>query len=257
MVVRKSQSELEKMHRANLLVDRVLKRLKGAIRPGVTTAELDTLAEDTIRDAGATPAFKGYRGFPANLCVSINEEVVHGIPSSKRILSEGDIVSLDVGTVVDGFVGDGAITVPVGEVDEKTCKLLQVTEQALYKGIEQVRVGNRVSDIGHAVQNYVEEHGFSVVRDFVGHGIGTKMHEEPQIPNYGQPGRGYRLLPGMTLAIEPMVNVGQHFVKVLSDNWTVVTTDGSFSAHFEHSVAVTENGPWILSRPNPSGGNGA
>ncbi len=257
MVVRKSRAELDKMHRANLLVDRVLKRLKEAIRPGVTTAELDSLAGSTIREAGATPAFLGYRGFPANLCVSINEEVVHGIPSAKRVVVEGDIVSLDIGTVVEGFVGDGAITVPVGEVAEPVRKLLQVTEQALYKGIEQMRVGNRVSDIGHAVQSYVEKHGFSVVRDFVGHGIGTEMHEEPQVPNYGEPGRGYRLLSGMTMAIEPMVNMGQHFVKVLSDKWTVVTTDGSYSAHFEHSVAVTENGPWILSRPQPAGGEGA
>jgi methionyl aminopeptidase len=256
MVVRKSRSELDKMHRANLLVHRVLNRLKEAMQPGITTAELDSMAGDTIREAGAAAAFKGYRGFPANLCVSINDEVVHGIPSPKRAVGEGDIVSLDIGTVVDGFVGDGAITVAVGDVPAPVRKLLQVTEQALHKGIEQMRVGNRVSDIGHAVQNHVEEHGFSVVRDFVGHGIGAQMHEDPQVPNYGEPGRGYRLLPGMTLAIEPMVNMGQHFVKVLSDKWTVVTTDGSYSAHFEHSVAVTENGPWILNRPQPPGGEG-
>jgi methionyl aminopeptidase len=257
MIVRKSKAELERMHRANVLVSRVLEKLKGAIQPGVTTAALDALTEETIRDAGGIPAFKGYRGFPASLCVSINDEVVHGIPSSKRVIREGDIVSLDVGTVVDGFCGDGAITVPVGEVPEKIRRLLQVTEEALYKGIDEIRVGNRVSDIGHAIQVHVESRGFSVVRDFVGHGIGTRMHEEPQVPNYGDPGRGYRLLPGMVLAIEPMVNAGTHFVKVLSDNWTVVTTDGSFSAHFEHSVAVTDNGPWILSQPQSSGGNGA
>jgi methionyl aminopeptidase len=257
MIVRKSKAELERMHRANVLVSRVLEKLKGAIQPGVTTAALDALTEETIRDAGGIPAFKGYRGFPASLCVSINDEVVHGIPSSKRVIREGDIVSLDVGTVVDGFCGDGAITVPVGEVPEKIHRLLQVTEEALYKGIDEIRVGNRVSDIGHAIQVHVESRGFSVVRDFVGHGIGTRMHEEPQVPNYGDPGRGYRLLPGMVLAIEPMVNAGTHFVKVLSDNWTVVTTDGSFSAHFEHSVAVTDNGPWILSQPQSSGGNGA
>jgi methionyl aminopeptidase len=257
MIVRKSKAELERMHRANVLVSRVLEKLKGAIQPGVTTAALDALTEETIRAAGGIPAFKGYRGFPASLCVSINDEVVHGIPSSKRVIREGDIVSLDVGTVVDGFCGDGAITVPVGEVPEKIRRLLQVTEEALYKGIDEIRVGNRVSDIGHAIQVHVESRGFSVVRDFVGHGIGTRMHEEPQVPNYGDPGRGYRLLPGMVLAIEPMVNAGTHFVKVLSDNWTVVTTDGSFSAHFEHSVAVTDNGPWILSQPQSSGGNGA
>jgi len=257
MVIRKSRAELEKMHRANVLVSKVLQELKQAIRPGVSTAALDALAEEVIRSDGATPAFKGYRGFPASLCVSINDEVVHGIPSSKRILREGDIVSLDVGTIVEGFCGDVAITVPVGEVSEGVRKLLAVTEEALKRGVEQVRAGNRVSDIGHAVQKYVESQGFSIVRDFVGHGIGAQMHEEPQVPNYGKPGRGHRLLPGIVLAIEPMVNAGKHFVKVLSDNWTVVTMDGSFSAHFEHSVAVTDNGPWILSRPQPSGDNGA
>ena len=245
------------MHRANVLVARVLGRLKDAIVPGVTTAALDEIAEETIRSAGAVPAFKGYRGFPASLCVSINDEVVHGIPSRKRVVREGDIVSLDVGTVVDGFCGDGAVTVPVGDISTETQKLLRVTEDALLKGIEKVRKGNRVSDIGHAVQSYVESQGFAVVRDFVGHGIGTQMHEEPQVPNYGEPGRGQRLLPGMVLAIEPMVNAGKHSVKVLSDNWTVVTMDGSFSAHFEHSVAVTENGPWILSQPHPPGEKGA
>jgi methionyl aminopeptidase len=257
MVIRKSRTELETMHRANVLVARVLGRLKDAIVPGVTTATLDEIAEETIRSAGAVPAFKGYRGFPASLCVSINDEVVHGIPSRKRVVQEGDIVSLDVGTVVDGFCGDGAVTVPVGDVSKETEELLCVTEKALLKGIEQVRKGNRVSDIGHAVQSYVEGAGFAVVRDFVGHGIGTQMHEEPQVPNYGLPGRGQRLLPGMVLAIEPMVNAGKHSVKVLSDNWTVVTLDGSYSAHFEHSVAVTENGPWILSQPHPSGEKGA
>lgn len=257
MIVRKSRAELEKMHKANILVAEVLEKLRDAIRPGVTTATLDDLAEETIRAQGAIPAFKGYRGFPAALCVSINDEVVHGIPSHKRVIREGDIVSLDVGTVVDGFCGDGAITVPVGEIPEKIRRLLQVTEEALYKGIEKTRVGNRVLDIGHAVQEHVESRGFSVVRDFVGHGIGTQMHEEPQVPNYGDPGRGLRLLPGMVLAIEPMVNAGRHFVKVLSDNWTVVTMDGSYSAHFEHSVAVTDNGPWILSRPQSSGGDSA
>jgi methionyl aminopeptidase len=257
MIVRRSETELQKMHQANVVVAQVLDELTAAIEPGVTTADLDKLAEDSIRRAGAKPAFKGYRGFPATLCVSVNEEVVHGIPSPKRTLREGDIVSLDLGSVVEGFYGDGAVTVPVGEVSDSLRRLLEVTETALYKGIDAMRVGNRVSDIGHAVQSYVESEGFSVVRDFVGHGIGTALHEDPQVPNYGEPGRGPRLMPGMALAIEPMVNVGQHFVKTLSDSWTVVTMDGSHSAHFERSVAVTENGPWILTRPHPSGGNGA
>ena len=257
MVIRKSRTELEKMHRANVLVAQVLQALEEIIRPGVSTAEMDSLAEEMIRREGAAPAFKGYHGFPASLCVSINSEVVHGIPSPKRVLREGDIVSLDVGTIVDGFCGDGAVTVPVGEISGEARELLDVTEKALQQGIARVRDGNRVSDIGHAVQQYVEAHGFSVVRDFVGHGIGAQMHEEPQVPNYGEPGRGHRLLPGMVLAIEPMVNAGTHTVKVLEDQWTVVTMDGSYSAHFEHSVAVTENGPWILSQPQPTGGNGA
>lgn len=257
MIVRRSDAELEKMHRANTLVVQVLDELTDALRPGMTTADLDRMAEKSIRQAGAEPAFKGYRGFPATLCVSINDEVVHGIPSPKRVIREGDLVSLDLGCIVEGFYGDGAVTVPVGEISEGLKKLIEVTELALYKGIEAMKVGNRVSDIGHAVQSYVENEGFSVVRDFVGHGIGTALHEDPQVPNYGEPGKGPRLLPGMALAIEPMVNVGAHFVKTLSDNWTVVTMDGSLSAHFERSVAVTEQGPWVLSRPHPSGGNGA
>jgi methionyl aminopeptidase len=257
MIVRRSDAELEKMHQANMLVVQVLDELKKTLEPGMTTADLDRLAERSIRQAGAEPAFKGYRGFPATLCVSINDEVVHGIPSPKRVIKEGDLVSLDLGSVVEGFYGDGAVTVPVGEIPESLQKLIEVTETALHKGIEVMRVGNRVSDIGHAVQSYVEDQGFSVVRDFVGHGIGTALHEDPQVPNYGDPGKGPRLLPGMALAIEPMVNVGAHFVKTLSDNWTVVTMDGSLSAHFELSVAVTEAGPWVLSRPHPSGGNGA
>ncbi len=257
MIVRRSETELQKMHQANVVVAQALDELTAAIEPGITTADLDKIAEDSIRKAGAKPAFKGYRGFPATLCVSVNEEVVHGIPSPKRTVREGDIVSLDLGSVVEGFYGDAAVTVPVGEVSDSLRRLLEVTETALYKGIDAMRVGHRVSDIGHAVQSYVESEGFSVVRDFVGHGIGTALHEDPQVPNYGEPGRGPRLMPGMALAIEPMVNVGQHFVKTLSDSWTVVTMDGSHSAHFERSVAVTENGPWILTRPHSSGGNGA
>ncbi len=257
MIVRRSGNELETMHQANALVVSVLEELTEALEPGITTEDLDRQAEKSIRKAGAEPAFKGYRGFPATLCVSINDEVVHGIPSPERVIKDGELVSLDLGSIVDGFYGDGAVTVAVGKVSESLRKLLEVTEAALYKGIEAVRVGNRVSDIGHAVQSYVENQGFSVVRDFVGHGIGTALHEDPQVPNYGEPDKGPRLLPGMALAIEPMVNVGAHFVKTLSDNWTVVTMDGSHSAHFERSVAVTDNGPWVLNRPNPAGGSGA
>jgi len=257
MIVRRSEAELEKMHQANMLVVQVLDELSESLEPGMTTADLDRIAERSIRQAGAEPAFKGYRGFPATLCVSINDEVVHGIPSSKKVIREGDLVSLDLGSVVEGFYGDGAVTVAVGEISESLKKLIEVTETALYKGIEAMKVGNRVSDIGHAVQSYVEGQGFSVVRDFVGHGIGTALHEDPQVPNYGDPGKGPRLLSGMALAIEPMVNVGAHFVKTLADNWTVVTMDGSLSAHFERSVAVTEEGPWVLSRSHPAGGNGA
>ena len=210
MIVRRSEAELEKMHQANMLVVQVLDELSESLEPGMTTADLDRIAERSIRQAGAEPAFKGYRGFPATLCVSINDEVVHGIPSSKKVIREGDLVSLDLGSVVEGFYGDGAVTVAVGEISESLKKLIEVTETALYKGIEAMKVGNRVSDIGHAVQSYVESLGFSVVRDFVGHGIGTALHEDPQVPNYGDPGKGPRLLSGMALAIEPMVNVGAH-----------------------------------------------
>ena len=245
------------MRRANVLVAEVLEALQRAVAPGVTTADLDRIAEERTRKAGARPAFKGYRGFPASLCVSINHEVVHGIPSSKRVIRDGDVVSLDFGTVIDGFYGDGAVTIAVGDVPEAKRKLLRVTEEALHCGIEAMRVGNRISDIGYAVQGHVEANGFSVVREYVGHGIGTALHEDPQVPNYGEPGHGPRLLPGMVLAIEPMVNTGTHHVRLMPDQWTVVTEDGSCSAHFELSVAVTEGGPWILSRGRPSGGNGA
>ena len=199
-----------------------------------------------IAAAGATPAFKGYHGYPATICASINEEVIHGIPSRRRVLQEGDILSIDVGASLGGYFGDSAITVPVGRVTEEAASLLRVTEEALFKAIEQTRPGSRVSDIGCAVQRHVEAHGFSVVREFVGHGIGQRMHEEPQVPNYGEPGHGPRLAEGMVLAIEPMVNAGSAAVKVLSDGWTAVTRDKSLSAHFEHTVAVTGEGPWIL-----------
>jgi len=212
----------------------------------VSTGELDDRAEARIRAAGATPAFKGYHGYPATLCVSINDEVIHGIPSKKRLLRNGDVVSVDVGAVLDGFVGDSAVTFPVGDISEDAARLLRVTQEALYGAILAAKPGGRVSDIGHAVQRHVEAHGCSVVREFVGHGIGTVMHEEPQVPNYGPPGRGARLAEGMVLAIEPMVNLGRPAVRVLEDGWTAVTRDRSLSAHFEHTVAVTGDGPLVL-----------
>lgn len=245
MIVCRSAAEIERLARVNALVARVLAELKAAVAPGVTTADLDALAEQRLREAGAEPAFKGYHGYPATICASVNEQVVHGIPSN-RPLVEGDIVSIDMGAKLEGFYGDSAVTVPVGRVSPEAARLLEVTEAALYKGIEAVRPGGRVSDIGAAVQRHVEAHGFSVVREFVGHGIGTRLHEEPQIPNYGPAGRGPRLAEGMVLAIEPMVNVGKPGVKVLGDGWTAVTKDGSLSAHFEHTVVVTADGYRIL-----------
>ena len=235
------------MRAANALVADVLHELCTAAGPGVTTAELDRLAEARVREGGATPAFKGYRGYPATLCASVNDEVVHGIPST-RTLADGDIVSLDVGVRLDGFYGDSAVTVAIGAISEEAAGLLRVTEEALHRAIETVAIGARVSDLSHVVQRHVEAHGFSVVREFVGHGIGTKLHEEPQIPNYGEPGRGPRLAEGMVLAIEPMVNIGGPAVKVLDDGWTAVTADGSLSAHFEHTVAVTTSGPEVLTQ---------
>jgi len=246
VIVCRSQSELDRMREAGRLVGEVLTELAVNVAPGVSTGDLDALAEKRIRQAGATPAFKGYHGYPAAICASINDEVIHGIPSGRRLLQRGDIISLDVGASLDGYFGDSAITLPVGSVSEQAATLLRVTEEALHKAIEQVRPGGRVSDISAAVQRHVESHGFSVVREFVGHGIGQKMHEEPQVPNYGEPGRGPRLAEGMVLAIEPMVNAGKAAVKVLGDGWTAVTRDGSLSAHFEHTVAVTAGEPWIL-----------
>ena len=252
MIVCKSASEIERMRTANMLVADVLHELETLVAPGVTTADLDAAAEKLVRGAGAEPAFKGYRGYPATLCASINEEVVHGIPSKKRALGEGDIVSLDMGVKLNGFYGDSAVTVPVGRVSDNVLKLLRVTQEALELAIGQVRVGGRVSDIGHAVQRHVEANGFSVVREFVGHGIGSALHEDPQIANYGEPGRGPRLAEGMVLAIEPMVNMGRSAVKVLADGWTAVTKDGSLSAHFEHTVAVTRDGPLVLTQRTPA-----
>ncbi len=237
------------MRAPNQLVAAILAKLAAAVAPGVTTAELDALAEQWAREAGGVPAFKGYRGFPATLCVSVNDEVVHGIPSPARVLRAGDIVSIDMGVKLGGFYGDSALTVPVGDVPKETTSLLEVTRQSLERAIAQVRVGGRLSDIGHAVQEWVEAHGYSVVREFVGHGIGEALHEEPQIPNYGKPGRGPTLAEGMVLAIEPMVAMGRPETKVLKDGWTAVTRDGSLAAHFEHTVAVTKDGPAVLTAP--------
>lgn len=248
MIFRRSAAELRRLRVANALVAEVLGELRGIVEPGVTTRELDDVAENRVRAAGATPAFKGYHGYPATLCTSVNEQVVHGIPSDRR-LREGDIVSIDLGVVLDGFYGDSAVTVPVGAVSESAEMLLRVTEQSLARSIDQARPGGRVSDLGHAVQRHVEAHGYSVVREFVGHGIGTSLHEDPQVPNYGKPGRGARLATGMVLAIEPMVSMGEPAVQVLGDGWTAVTRDGSLTAHFEHSVAITRDGPLVLSRP--------
>ncbi len=251
MIVCKSPAEIERMRVANMLVADVLAELAALVKPGVTTADLDAAAEKMVRAAGAEPAFKGYRGYPATLCASVNEQVVHGIPSA-RALAEGDIISLDMGVKLNGFFGDSAITVPVGRVSEDVERLLKVTQLALDRAIDKVRVGGRVSDIGHAVQQFVEANGFSVVREFVGHGIGSSLHEDPQIANYGEPGRGPRLAEGMVLAIEPMVNMGRSAVKVLADGWTAVTRDGSLSAHFEHTVAVTKDGPHVLTYRTPA-----
>jgi methionyl aminopeptidase len=234
------------MRAAGRLVGQVLTALSAKVAPGVTTADLDAIAEGLILDAGAIPAFKGYHGYPATICASVNDEVIHGIPSGHRILKDGDVISIDVGASLDGYYGDSAVTLPVGRVSEDAARLLRVTEESLFKAIDVVRPGARVSDIGHAVQKHVEAHGFSVVREFVGHGIGQQMHEEPQVPNYGDPGRGPRLAEGMVLAIEPMVNAGKPAVKVLADGWTAVTRDRSLSAHFEHTVAVVADGAWIL-----------
>lgn len=247
MIILKSQRELNYLRDAGRIVAETLIEVKKAVKPEVTTLELDRIAEQYIKSKGAVPAFKGYHGFPGNICASVNEEVVHGIPGLKR-LKNGDNVSIDIGAIINGYCGDAAITVPVGEVDAEVEKLIEVTEQSLYKGIEKAIAGSRLGDVSHSIQTYAEGHGYGVVRDFVGHGIGRNMHEDPQIPNYGLPGRGPRLKSGMTLAIEPMINAGTHEVKTLSDNWTVVTADGKRSAHFEHTIAITADGPEILTK---------
>ena len=245
MITRKSPEEIDRMRRAGRLVGHTLSRVVEAVRPGVTLLELDALAERVIRDGGGIPSFLGYHGFPATLCLSPNDWIVHGIPNV-YVLQDGDILSVDCGAIVDGWHGDAAVTVPVGQVDDAARRLLETTERAMWAGIAQVRAGNRLSDIGHAVERVAAAPGYGVVREYVGHGIGTRMHEEPQVPNYGRPGRGLRLEVGLVLAIEPMVNEGGPESRVLDDGWTVVTRDGSRSAHFEHTVAITPQGPEVL-----------
>ena len=244
----RSAEELEKMHRSGLIVHDVLTSLRQMVRPGITTMDLEKAAEEKIGGKPGHAAFKGYRGYPCVLCTSVNSEIVHGIPSPKRKLKEGDIVSIDFGMEVDGYYADSALTVPVGRIGPELQKLLDVTREALDRAIDKMRPGHRLGDVGYAVQSMVEENGFSVVREFVGHGIGTKMHDEPNLPNYGEPGRGARLQEGMVIAVEPMVNAGGPEVR-MRDEWVAETADGSPSAHFEHTVAVTADGPWILTRP--------
>jgi methionyl aminopeptidase len=256
MIIRKSAAELQKMRRAGLLVWEILNRLKGLVAEGVTTLDLEVVAEKMIQEAGAKPAFKGYyvpavgQKFPFVLCTSVNEQIVHGMPSAKRILKRGDVVSIDTGVQLEGYFGDSAVTLPVGEVSERVQKLLRATEESLELAIQQMQPGNRLFDVCGAVEKHIGANGFSVVREYVGHGIGTHLHEEPQVPNYvDRKSENPRLKEGMVLAIEPMVNAGRPESKVLSDRWTAVTKDGSYSAHFEHSVAITADGPWVLTRP--------
>jgi methionyl aminopeptidase len=244
----KSSTEIEKMRRSGRIVRQVLEAVRDLVAPGVSTMDLERAAEKLIRECGAKPAFKGYYDYPCVLCTSINQEIVHGIPNEKRVLKLGDVVSIDCGVVLDSYYGDAAITVPVGELTPQVAKLLEVTEASLSRAIDVVRVGNTVGDVGAAVQQLVEANGFSVVRDFVGHGIGTRLHEDPQVPNYGIPGHGPKLREGMVIAIEPMVNAGKPGAVLLDDKWTAVSEDGSCSAHFEHCVAVTANGPDVLTK---------
>jgi methionyl aminopeptidase len=245
-IVCKSAGELEKMRKAGRIVRQVLRTVEAAVKPGVSTMDLERIAEKRIQELGAKPAFKGYYDYPCVLCTSVNEQIVHGIPSEKRVLQEGDLVSVDCGVVLDGFYGDSAITIPVGKVAPELEKLVTVTRQSLERAIQKMLIGNTVGDVGQAVQDIVEQNGFSVVREFVGHGIGTRLHEDPQVPNYGSAGTGPKLREGMVLAIEPMVNAGKAGAHVLDDKWTAVTEDGSYSAHFEHCVAVTKDGPVVL-----------
>ncbi len=245
MIIGKSKRELDKMRAAGRLVGQVLAHLRTIAEPGITTMEIDRVAEQMIRDGGALPTFKGYNGFPYSICASVNEQIVHGFPSNYKLKS-GDIFSIDVGVTLEGFVGDTATTVPVGNVSEDRLKLIRVTEECLQRAIEQCRPGKHLGDIGWAVQEHAESHGYSIVRDYVGHGIGRRMHEDPQIPNYGRPGLGPKIKSGYVFAVEPMVNLGSHHTKVLADNWTVVTVDGQPSAHVEHTIAITDDGPEVL-----------
>lgn len=245
MIIIKNSQEIEYMRQAGKVVGETLLRLEELIKPGITTAEIDKVAEEFITKQGAKPSFKGYGGFPASLCISVNEEVVHGIPGN-RVLQEGDIVSVDCGAILNGYQGDAARTFPVGKISDEAMKLINVTRESFFKGIERALVGNRLTDISHAIQQYVEAEGFSVVRDYVGHGIGKNLHEDPEVPNFGRPGRGPKLVSGMVLAIEPMVNIGGFHVKTQSNQWTVVTIDGSLSAHYENTVAILPEGPEIL-----------
>jgi methionyl aminopeptidase len=251
MIIGKTKKELEKMRDAGRLVGLVLQELRRMVEPGITTLDVDAAAERMIRDGGALPTFKGYHGYPFSICASVNEQVVHGFPSNYK-LKEGDIFSIDVGATLDGFVGDTATTVPVGRVSEDRLKLIRVTEECLERAIEQCREGKHLGDIGWAVQSHAEAHGYTVVRDYVGHGIGRRMHEDPQIPNYGTPDKGARIRNGYVFAVEPMVNMGTQRTKVLADGWTVVTLDGQPSAHAEHTIAITENGPEVLTRVVPA-----
>jgi methionyl aminopeptidase len=248
MIILKTPQEIELIAKASRVVALTIAFLRERVKPGVTTADLDRWAEDFIVREGARPAFKGYRGYPATLCTSVNEEVVHGIPSPRKRLEEGDIIGVDVGAIIEGYHGDAAVTLPVGEISDQAAQLIRVTEEALEAGLAQVNVGNRLSDVSHAIQAVAEGGGYSVVTDFVGHGIGRNLHEDPQVPNFGKPGEGPRLKEGLVLAIEPMVNVGGSAVEVLDDRWTVVTRDRKLSAHFEHTIALTVDGPKVLTR---------
>ena len=248
MIICKSAAEIEKLRRSGRMVRQVLGEIREHARPGATTLELEKFVARRFKELGARSAFKGYRGYPCVLCASVNDEIIHGIPSDRRTLKEGDILSLDTGVILDGYYGDSAITIPIGAISESAQRLMKVTEEALELALDKVRLGNRLGDVSATVQHHAEKNGYTVVREFVGYGIGKSMHEEPQIPNYGQPGHGPLLKEGMVFAIEPMVNAGGPGVRVLDDNWTAVTADGKLSAHFEHMVAVTQNGPDVLTR---------
>ncbi|GAC1410676.1 MAG: type I methionyl aminopeptidase [Actinomycetota bacterium] len=246
MIETKSPSEIATMRKAGLIVASVIAAVRDAVKPGVTTQQLDEIAAAVTRDAGAIASFKGYHGFPATICASINDEIVHGIPSEKRVLQDGDLFKLDCGAIFQGFHADSAVTIPVGDVEDSALKLIETCERALWAGIAEARVGKRLGDVGHAVQTVAEGAGFSVVREYVGHGVGRALHEEPPVPNYGKPGKGLPIREGLVIAIEPMVNVGDYDTKVMPDKWTVKTADGALSAHFEHTVAVTAAGPWVI-----------